>query len=1245
MKKVKLFLLAIMFAAFGSATMAQSFFAVNESQLTSAAEIVSGSKYAIRNLHLERGGLWYESGTNIKINSTPGKIVGEEYIFTINKSADGSFSIQAMSGKYLPAINYNANFELSPSPSTYLIKAYDGENQDVYNAPGTFSLIGNITGGRYVNANPGTLASWTNAHPTCIHTVEEITTVEPGEFYYITSDNAIDGDDVSYYLYDNNGELSLSKECKEGSKDYIWKCVKIENSYAFINGNGRYLAFRMLSPTPYTFTVNIINSVSSTSIPLYADAAQRYLTVKNDGSAFGYSMRINDKNVYDQSSDFKMIKAPAIDIPNLPKEEEKEVATWEVPQDGKRYYIYIDTYQNGNYIPRYFYNSNGTLTMSTTAGSSNEYIWTATKNSNGTYSFANAAGKYLGHKELASSKYEFTVDTENVYHQGVALKSVASDSRVLYFVVPNDGSKFDQSTITYDQTNTEYCTDFVFVPVDTEGYKLNIVCNASNAGRFEWNNKKGTSFSVKSNETVSDATLSLFEGNNAYKFLGFYSDANYQNSLGESVEIESLTENKTIYAKFELDIFSENYGDKWLRAVVSNNSGYAICLPKTDSYNNAVPKTQAMNVSDSSEEICLVGTYDSFKIFFKNSGNEYALTTGSTNYGDGTTTKLVAKENAISWHLIDKNNETAKGYCIAPVGNNNVGINPYAGVNKPIKLYYNSDPYNGWTFLPVGDTPLRLVVNIKGEPYQVNTKVGGIELSYGGNSATLNIGLDATENVYNVFEGTRVSLKNIPNSYRGYVFEGFEYGTEKGVTELNDIMVGKEGLTVTANFLVDESDKSQYLYYNGANGHPYRIPAIATAPNGDIFAISDNRPCGSDIGYGEVDIKCRISKDNGRTWGDEFFVANGEGNSASEVWKIGFGDAAVVADREKNELLIMMVCGNTVCWDGNYIPNSASSNPNRVARVRAKLNEATGEWEFTAPEHVTESIYPLFVKNGTATVQSLFIGSGRICQSRIVKRGDYYRLYCAVWTKNNGNRVIYSDDFGESWNILGTVDDRPAPSGDEPKCEELPNGDVILSSRKGGGRFFNVFSFSDIENSNNGSWGSAVASNEVGGLTVGSNSTNGEILHVYVTDNSTGEDAEIMLQSLPTGNDRSKVGIYWREINKDTYTPNEFAKEWKQALLVTTQGSAYSTMCIQKDGKIGFLYEEVPGGYCIVYEPISIETLTAGKYRIHINETAVEEITETHLPNANNAIYDLMGRKVSKPGKGIYIMNGKKFLK
>ena len=76
---------------------------------------------------------------------------------------------------------------------------------------------------------------------------------------------------------------------------------------------------------------------------------------------------------------------------------------------------------------------------------------------------------------------------------------------------------------------------------------------------------------------------------------------------------------------------------------------------------------------------------------------------------------------------------------------------------------------------------------------------------------------------------------------------------------------------------VDKSDWHVLYATPDANGKPYRIPAIATAPNGHIFGIADNRPCGNDIGYGEVDIKCRISTDHGATWGDEFFVADGRG--------------------------------------------------------------------------------------------------------------------------------------------------------------------------------------------------------------------------------------------------------------------------------------------------------------------------------------------------------------------------------
>ena len=80
--------------------------------------------------------------------------------------------------------------------------------------------------------------------------------------------------------------------------------------------------------------------------------------------------------------------------------------------------------------------------------------------------------------------------------------------------------------------------------------------------------------------------------------------------------------------------------------------------------------------------------------------------------------------------------------------------------------------------------------------------------------------------------------------------------------------------------------------------------------NGDILALTDYRLCGSDIGFGRVDIHGRISRNGGRSWGDEFVLI--EGSGISKATDCGFGDAAMVADRESGEVLVMMVCGETV---------------------------------------------------------------------------------------------------------------------------------------------------------------------------------------------------------------------------------------------------------------------------------------------------------------------------------------------
>lgn len=701
-----------------------------------------------------------------------------------------------------------------------------------------------------------------------------------------------------------------------------------------------------------------------------------------------------------------------------------------------------------------------------------------------------------------------------------------------------------------------------------------------------------------------------------------------------------------------VNYYSSAYGKNWVRIFwKSTSTGDAAGLVAAKgSFMNRSAKSYPADLTAEDQLWSLVGTKDGFLLQNMAAGAEWALNVAGT--GDGAEAKLVRKNSACKWMLVDKGGS----FAIVPLKSKGMSLNSYGGAHGLLKLYNADDPGSKWQ-LQAGIVPaFTMQTVIEGEnPYgNVRTIAGNLRFAIDGQAVVSSVYSDTEgENTYYLPADAQVELTQDAGA-RGFANGGLFVGNQQ--KEKLQFTVGDKLEKVKAVFKAS-LDNGMVLYFSpDAKGKPYRIPAIATAKNGDIFAISDNRPCGMDIGYGEVDMKCRISKDNGKTWSKEFFIANGVGdNHGGQVWKTGFGDAAVVADREHNELLVMMVCGKTVCHNGNYIPNNPNSNPNRVAQVRAKLDEKTGEWVWTDPVEVTETIYPLFVKNGRATVQSLFIGSGRICQSRVTKVGKYYRLYCAVWTKNGGNRVIYSDDFGTSWHILGTVDDRPGTGGDEPKCEEMPNGDVILSSRNHG-RVFNIYKYTDREKGK-GYWGEEQWSEgKPGGISVGNN-TNGEIMLLKAIRVSDGKKVDVALQSLPFGGGRNNVGIFYKEITKDLYenvsskaTLNhnvlELAKNWKKGLQVSKVASAYSTMTLQHDYKFGFFFEEAPGEYCMVYIPLTLEQMTNGAYKLDkdayvptgIDEVVAEEIAQS------NIIYDISGRRVMHPTKGLYIVNGKKVM-
>ena len=380
---------------------------------------------------------------------------------------------------------------------------------------------------------------------------------------------------------------------------------------------------------------------------------------------------------------------------------------------------------------------------------------------------------------------------------------------------------------------------------------------------------------------------------------------------------------------------------------------------------------------------------------------------------------------------------------------------------------------------------------------------------------------------------------------------------------------------------------------------PYRIPAIAVNRRGELIAVSDYRPCGGDIGFGKVDLRYRISDNNGATWSREYVLAEGDGVKGSKT--CGYGDAAIAADRGSDEAVVVCVTGNTVYGSGS----TTRKNPNRVA----VLHSTDGGHHWDRPVDITEQIYALFDQSRLGPVDALFFGSGRICQSRLIRTGHYYRLYAALCARPGGNRVVYSDDLGRTWQALGDIHTSPAPNGDEPKVEELPNGDVLLSSRVSGGRLFNIFHYLSERNAT-GAWEQqpVLSQKENGGIKALQNSTNGEILLVDARDNATHRPVRLALQSVPLGPGRANVGIYYKALptNKrrapewEHYTAKDFATGWGGPLKVTTLGSAYSTMVQQTDGRIAFFYEEETYGkgacYTNMYVPLTLERITDGKF-------------------------------------------------
>ena len=340
--------------------------------------------------------------------------------------------------------------------------------------------------------------------------------------------------------------------------------------------------------------------------------------------------------------------------------------------------------------------------------------------------------------------------------------------------------------------------------------------------------------------------------------------------------------------------------------------------------------------------------------------------------------------------------------------------------------------------------------------------------------------------------------------------------------------------------------------YGSAN---YRIPAVITAKDGSIVAVTDKRKNNEGDLPQDIDVVCNVSTDGGFTWSEPYTMAKGTGLNQ------GFGDCALAWSNDENGLIAVFV-GGTGLW------NSTPSNPIRSYKSYSYDNGQT----WTEPEDITRFIFgDSCVIPEHRTWRASFFGSGnglltltgRIMFVAAIREDD---------TPTLNNYAVYSDDNGLTWQVSG----RASLGGDEAKVTELTDGRILMSIRHAGQRWYNI--------SNDGgetwqpepsSWDDIVAP-----------ACNGDMIR-YTSVNQ-GHGKNRLLHSVPCGSQRSNVTVY---VSYDE------GKTWPVSKCVVPYNSAYSSLCILPDGTIGLYVEEKPdgtSGYSTIFYNFSLEWLTDG---------------------------------------------------
>ena len=345
--------------------------------------------------------------------------------------------------------------------------------------------------------------------------------------------------------------------------------------------------------------------------------------------------------------------------------------------------------------------------------------------------------------------------------------------------------------------------------------------------------------------------------------------------------------------------------------------------------------------------------------------------------------------------------------------------------------------------------------------------------------------------------------------------------------------------------------QAQHVAANTATDN-YRIPAITTAPNGDLLISYDERP--KDNGNGGSDapnpnhIVQRRSTDGGKTWSAPTYIHQGTETGQ----KVGYSDPSYVVDNQTGTIFNFHVKSFDQGWGGSR----AGTDPEDRNVIQAEVSSSTDNgWTWTH-RTITADI----TKDNPWV--SRFAASGQGIQ---IRQGAHAgRLVQQYTIKTSAEAVqavsVYSDDHGQTWQA-----GKPTGTGmDENKVIELSDGSLMLNSRASDGTGFRKVATSTD--------GGQTWSEPVSDKNLPDSVDNAQIIRAFPNAAPGDSRAKVLLLShspnpTPWSRDRGTISMSCDD-----------GASWVTGKVFHEPFVGYTTIAVQSDGSIGLLSEDASEG-------------------------------------------------------------------